>query len=80
MANILLGALMEIAPIPAVMVLFAEGALGLYHARRMHKLAADGGDKDEARRLLRDLPAAIENLPPDHTRRIIEKLLAIYKP
>ncbi len=79
MANILLATLMEIAPIPAAMVLFAEGTLGLYHAHRIHKLAAGGGDENEARRILRDLPAALEQLPPQKTRRIIEKLLAVYK-
>ncbi|MFQ5655069.1 MAG: hypothetical protein ACE5GW_10105 [Planctomycetota bacterium] len=72
----LLLALAEISPIPAAVVLFAEGLVGVHHAFRAHRLASEVGSSEEARRMLREIEDRIDTLEPERARAVIELLLA----
>lgn len=73
-----IAALAEVAPVPAALLLFSEGAAGIYHAYRAHRLVADVAGSDEARRLLHDLHEQVDQLPPQEVRKVLEVLLAEY--
>ena len=72
-------ALAEVAPVPAALLLFSEGAAGIYHAYRAHRLIADVASSDEARRLLKDLHDEVDALPPDEVKKVLRVLLTEYE-
>ena len=75
----LLAGLAEVAPIPAAIALFAQGAAGIYHAHRAHKLARDLAGNEDAKKILADIHTRIDGLPPEQTRRLVEVLAAEYR-
>jgi hypothetical protein len=74
----LLGLALEFSPIPAAIVLFAEGLIGIYHAADAHWLAREANDDELARALLRDVQAQIELLPPERADHVVRLLLQAY--
>ncbi len=71
----LLGVLVEISPIPAAMALFAGGLGSIWHAHRMHRLAREADQDEDARRVLREVRDKIDELPPERVQGLIENLL-----
>ena len=71
--------LAETSPVTAALLLFAQGASGIYHAHRAHQLARDMGNTARARRMLADLHERIDSLPPDEARNVLEVLKAGYE-
>lgn len=74
----LLGLAFEVAPIPAALVLFGEGLLGIHHAHRAHRLVRKAAGDADARAMLRDIQAQVEQLPPDSSQHVVDLLLAEY--
>ncbi len=77
--RIALPVLAEVAPIPAVMLAFADGAVGIHHAFKIHRIAGEMKDTDEARRILDDIEAQIDQLSPDRAEALLELLVSDYK-
>ena len=71
--------LAETSPVTAALLLFAQGASGIYHAHRAHQLARDMGNTARARRMLVELHERIDSLPPDEARNVLEVLKAGYE-
>ena len=63
---------------PAALLLFSEGAAGIYHAYRAHHLVRDVAASDEARQLLADLHRQVDQLPPEEVRNVLRVLLSEY--
>ncbi len=76
--TLLLG-LAGLAPVPAAVVLFSEGAANLYHAHRAHKIAEEMAGDDEARRILDDVHHAIDALDAEQARHLVELLVEEYR-
>jgi hypothetical protein len=70
--------LAEIAPIPAAVVMFAEGAAGLRHAFRIHKLTRELEGSDAARQILDEVHARVDELDQDRAQALIELLVKEY--
>jgi hypothetical protein len=71
--------LAEVAPVPAAVLMFAEGAVGIHHAFRVHKLAREMEGSDEARRILGEIHDRVDALPPERAEAMIELLLRDYR-
>ena len=71
--------LAETSPVTAALLLFAQGASGIYHAHRAHRLAQDLSRTDDARHMLADLQQRIDQLPAEQARQVLEVLRAGYK-
>jgi len=74
----LLGLALQFSPIPAAMVLFAEGLVGVYHAADAHWLAREANDDELARAMLKDVQVQIEALPPERAEHVVRLLLQSY--
>lgn len=74
----LLFGLAEIAPVPAALLLFAEGASSIYHAHRAHRLVEEVDSSDEARRMLHDLNQRLEHSPPAEVEKVLRVLVDEY--
>ena len=72
----LMGAIAEVAPVPAALFLFAEGLVGVHHAWRAHRLAHSVEGHDEAHRILREFEERTENLPPERAHDVVQTLFA----
>lgn len=72
------GTVLAVAPIPAVLALFAEGALGIHHAVAVHRLARKAEGDDAALELLDDLRGSIDGLEPKQARHLVELLRRTY--
>ncbi|UCE01400.1 MAG: hypothetical protein JSW67_08860 [Candidatus Latescibacterota bacterium] len=70
--------LAEVAPVPAAILLFAEGAVGIHHAFRVQQLAREMEKSQEARQILDEIEAKVDHLEPDHARALIELLMQEY--
>jgi hypothetical protein len=70
--------LAEVAPVPAAILMFAEGGLGIHHAFRVHKLARELEGTDEARRMLQEIHDKVDQLPPERAEAMIELLMRDY--
>jgi hypothetical protein len=70
--------LAEVAPVPAAIIAFAEGAAGIHHAFRVHKLAQQLEGTTEARQILDDLHRRIDGLDGDRARALVELLVRDY--
>lgn len=68
--------LAEIAPIPAAVLLFAEGAAGIHHVFRVHGLRESLRSRNEARRILEDVEARLDTLPAEEAGALVELLTA----
>ena len=71
-------ALAEISPVPAALLLFSQGAVGIHHAYRAHHLVRDVEASGEALRLLADLHQQVDGLPPEKVRQVLAVLVAEY--
>ena len=71
--------LAEVAPIPAVALMFADGAVGIHHAFRIHRLAREMEGTEEARQILDEIEAKIDTLDGDHAAALLEMLMNEYR-
>ena len=82
MAKVILKSLIpivsEVAPIPAAVVLFTSGAIGICHAHRAHRLARQNAHGDEARLMLKDIHDHIDRLEPEQAQAIVNVLANEY--
>ena len=67
--------LAEVAPIPAAILMFADGAVGIHHAFRVHKLADEMTDSAEARKILDEIHNKIDTMELDRAEALIEMLM-----
>ena len=74
----LLTLLAELTPVSAALMLFTQGATGIYQVYRAHRLVQDVENTVEARKMLADLHDRVDHLPPDQARQVLEILLAAY--
>lgn len=75
----LLVVLAEVAPGAAAALLFAQGAAGIHHAFRMHKLMGEIGDSEHARSMLREIQDQVDTLEAAEAQALLELLLAEYR-
>lgn len=68
----------EVAPVPAALVAFGDGALGIHHAFRVHRLAESMKGDAEARQLLQDLHDRIDTMDADRAAALVELLARDY--
>jgi hypothetical protein len=66
----------EVAPVPVALFLFGSGLAGVYHAWRVHRVAAQGGDRDAAEQIVDDVRHSLETMSPEQADRTLEALLA----
>lgn len=79
MVCMLLGVLAEISPIPAALILFAEGFGSIYHTHRAHRLARKLEGQEDARLVLDEIMARVDELPHERAKRVIEILVDHYR-
>lgn len=72
--RIALPMLSEVAPVPAAVLFFAEGAAGIHHAFKVHRLRDSWRSRAEARRILEDVEARLETLPTGAVSAVVESL------
>ena len=70
--------LVEIAPIPVALFVFAQSLVGIHHVYRAHRLANEAAQSAEARPILDEMQAKIDTLPPEQARGLIEWLAREY--
>lgn len=70
----------EVAPVPAAVLAFTTGALGIHHAFRVHRLARDLKASEEARAILDEMHSRIDGIDPDRAAALLELLVAEYHP
>lgn len=75
--TLLVGAL-ELAPIPAAVVLFGAGLVNVHHAAKAHRLAREAGEDEAARRMLREIEDKVDGLSPEQASHLTELLLREY--
>ena len=71
--------LAEVAPIPAAVLMFAAGAVGIHHAFRVHRLAWEMEGTSEARQILDEVEGRIDTLDGDLAAALLEMLMAEYR-
>ena len=69
----------EVAPIPAAVLMFADGAVGIHHAFRVHRLAREMEGTGEARQILDEIEGQIDTLDGDHAAALLEMLMNEYR-
>lgn len=65
----------ELAPVPAALLLFANGVAGIHHTWKVHRLARDLSRREDARAILHDVEQRIDTLSPAEREAILELLL-----
>jgi hypothetical protein len=75
----LLTVLSQISPVTAAMLLFAEGGIGIHHAWKIHRLARDLEDSEEARRILLEVHDRVDSLDQDQAEAMIELLVEEFR-
>lgn len=70
--------LAEVAPVPAAVLMFAHGAAGIHHAFRVHRLVREMEGSHEAREILDEIHARVDQLNPDRAEALIEILMSEY--
>ena len=76
--RIALPILAEVAPVPAAILMFAHGAVGIHHAYKMHKLADEMRGRPEARMILDEVSGRIDQLDGEQAEALLEILMAEY--
>ena len=71
--------LAEVAPIPTAVLMFADGAVGIHHAFRVHRLAREMEGTGEARQILDEIESRIDTLDGDHAAALLEMLMDEYR-
>jgi hypothetical protein len=74
----LLAALVEVSPVPAVLLLFGEGLFEIHHVYQMHRMAQQVERDETAKSLLSSLLDKVEAMDPERVRRVLEVLLRHY--
>jgi len=77
--RVALPVLAEVAPVPAALLAFGDGAAGIHHAFRVHRLARTMDGDAEARRILHDLHQRIDSMPGDRAEALVELLARDYR-
>jgi len=77
--RIALPVLAEVAPIPAALLAFADGATGIHHAFKVHKLAKEMKGTVEARQILNEIEGRIDQLDGERAEALLELLVADYR-
>jgi hypothetical protein len=77
--KIALPVLAEVMPVPAAVILFAEGAAGIHHAFRAHRLAREMEGSEDARKILAEVHDKIDQLDPARAEALIELLMREYQ-
>ena len=77
--RIALPVLAEVMPVPAAILLFAEGAVGIHHAFRAHRLAREMEGSEDARKILAEMHDRIDQLDPARAEALIELLMREYQ-
>jgi hypothetical protein len=77
--RVALPVLAEVAPIPAAVLMFADGAVGIHHAFRVHRLAREMEGTAEARQMLDEIEGKIDTLDGDHAAALLEMLMNEYR-
>ena len=67
--------LAEVTPVSAAVILFAEGAVGIHHAFRAHRLARELAGHEDARRILAEVHDQIDHMEPAKAEALIELLV-----
>lgn len=75
----LLLVLAELAPGPAAVLLFANGAAGIHHAFRVRHLAGELEDSHDAQVVLREVHDRVDTLEAAEAQALLELLLAEYR-
>lgn len=73
-----LGAALAVAPVPAALALFAEGAVGIHHALTAHRIARSAEGDAAARAMLEEVRARVDHLDPEEARNLVELLRRTY--
>ena len=66
------------APVPAALVLFGEGLVGIHHANRAHRLAREAEGDAAARAMLNEVEGRIDSLSPEEAQHVVQLLLREY--
>ena len=74
----LLAVLLELSPVPAVLLLFGEGLIDIHHIFRLQQLSGLDDPEQEARTILGDFQGKVDGLPPERIRHAVELLLEAY--
>jgi len=78
MLKAMLPVMTVVAPIPLAIVLFGEGVVGIHHLYRAHRLAMNMTGDEEARRVLAEVEALVDQLSPERARNVVEMLAGHY--
>jgi hypothetical protein len=70
--------LAEVAPVPVAVLLFSEGAASIHHAFRIDSLTRDLEASSDARDVLRDMHAEIDQLDPGRAAALVRLLAEEY--
>jgi hypothetical protein len=70
--------LAEVAPVPAAIVMFAQGAGDIHHAFRVHRLSKELEGTAEARRILDEIHERVDTMEPERAEALIELLVRDY--
>jgi hypothetical protein len=72
-------ALANVAPVPAALLLFGEGLVGIHNVWRAHRLAQQAEEHEDARRILREFERRLEELPEERIREVLAALHEEYE-
>ena len=76
MLRALIPLLAQVSPVTAALLLFTNGASGIYQAYRAHQLVDEVEQDGEARLMLADLEKRIEHMPPEQAEKVLKVLLS----
>jgi hypothetical protein len=76
--RIALPVLAEIAPVPMALLAFAQGAAGVHHAFRIHRIAGEMEGTEEARRLLDEIHDRIDQMEGERAEALLDLLVEEY--
>jgi len=75
----LLTVLAQFSPVTAVVLLFAEGGIGIHHAWQIQRLARDLEGSEEARRILQEVHDRVDTLDQETAEAMIELLVEEFR-
>ena len=70
--------LCEVNPIPAAMLLFGAGAVGIHHTAKAHRLAREAGVDQTACAMLQEIQGQIGGMEPEQAQHLVTLLLDAY--
>lgn len=66
--------LLDVAPVPLAIALFANGMVAAYHLYAAHRLARGQGERHEAEAMVREFLDRIDQLPPGQVQTLMDLL------